>query len=244
MDKQPISQVFNMDCLEYMRTVPDKYFELSLVDPPYGIDVANLAYTQKQGRIVTDKRNGKIRKNTVNKLGYKHGDWDKNVPPAEYFIELFRISKNQIIWGIEYFDLPTIGEGRIKWNKLVPEGMSFKKYEMAYCSIIDDIYEFDLLWAGMQQAKSFLEPTIHQANKQLNEKRIHPCHKPIMMYKHIISKFAKEGDKILDTHLGSGSSRIACYDGGFDFVGFELDKDYFDASVKRFENYKAQLKLF
>jgi len=240
----PISEVYNEDCMIGMARYPDKYFELGLIDPPYGIDVANLAYTQKQNRVVTDKRNGKISKNTVRKLGYKHGDWDKEIPSAEYFKELFRITENQIIFGIEYFDLLTIGNGRIKWNKLVPEGMSFKKYEMAYCSLIDDTYEFDLLWAGMQQAKSFLEPTVHQANKQLNEKRIHPCHKPIMLYKHLLVKFAKEGDKILDTHLGSGSSRIACWDGGFDFTGFELDKEYFEAQEKRFKIHCMQQKLF
>ena len=240
----PISEVYNIDCLEYMATCKDKQFDLGLIDPPYGINVANLAYTQKQNRVVTDRRNGKIQRNTVKKLGYKHGDWDKETPSAEYFTELFRITKHQIIFGIEYFDLRTIGNGRIKWNKLVPEGVWFKKYEMAYFSLIDYIYEFDLLWAGMQQAKSFLEPTVHQANKQLNEKRIHPCHKPIMMYKHLITKFAKPGDTIFDSHLGSGSSRIACYEGGFDFWGCELDKEYFDASVKRFEIYKMQLKLF
>jgi site-specific DNA-methyltransferase (adenine-specific) len=172
------------------------------------------------------------------------GDWDKEVPTAEYFNELFRVTKHQIIFGIEYFNLTSIGIGRIKWNKLVPEGMSFKKYEMAYCSLIDNTYEFDLLWAGMQQAKSFLEPSTHQANKQLNEKRIHPCHKPIMLYKHLLSRYAKEGDTILDTHLGSGSSAIACIDGGFDFTGIELDSDYFDAMRNRVQNHVNQLDLF
>ena len=234
----------NIDCVEFMKDVPDKFYDLAIVDPPYGINVANLAYTQKQGRVVTDKRNGKIRKNTVNKLGYKHGNWDKNIPPAEYFKELFRISKDQIIFGIEYFDLPNIGKGRIKWNKLVPEGMSFKKYELAYCSLIEIEIEYNLLWAGMQQAKSYLEPTTHQSNKQLNEKRIHPCHKPIMLYKWLIKNYAKGGDKILDTHGGSMSIAIACHDGGFDLDICEIDKEYFDAGVKRFEIHKSQMKLF
>lgn len=236
-----ISEVYNEDNMVGMTRYPDKYFDLAIVDPPYGIDVAKMAYTQEENRPCKQK-NGKTLR--IKKLKYKHGDWDKSPPQKEYFNELFRVSENQIIWGVDYFNLSGIGCGRIKWNKLVPEGMSFHKYETAYCSLIDETVEFDYLWAGMCQALSLKEPTTQQGNKKLNEKRIHPCHKPINLYLWLLKNYAKEGDKILDTHLGGGSSRIACDKMGFDFVGFELDKEYFDASVKRFEIYKSQGKLF
>lgn len=237
----PKSEVFNMDCMEFLKGCKDKQFDLAVVDPPYGINVAKMAYTQEDNRPCKQKNGTTL---TVKKLNYKHGDWDKTPPPREYFDELFRVSTHQIIWGIEYFDLPVVGTGRIKWDKGVPEGVSFKQYETAFCSLIENEVELSLLWAGMQQAKSLSEPMVQQGNKQLNEKRIHPCHKPIMLYKWLLSNYAEQGQSILDTHLGSGSSRIAAYDMGFDFTGIELDKDYFDASCKRFELFKSQMKLF
>ena len=122
--------------------------------------------------------------------------------------------------------------------------MSFNRYEYAYCSLIETEVEFVYLWAGMCQAKSIGEPTTQQGNKKLNEKRIHPTHKPKNLYKWLLKNYAKEGDRILDTHLGSGSSAIAAFDGGFDFVGCEIDKDYFDAAKKRFDIHCMQQKLF
>jgi len=179
----------------------------------------------------------------VKKLKYKHGEWDKVIPTAEYFEQLFRISKNQIIWGINYFNLD-VGKGRIKWNKCVPEGVSFNNYEYAYCSLINKEVEFTYLWAGMFQGKSLSEPTIQQGNKKLNEKRIHPTHKPILSYKYLLKNYAKPGDKILDTHGGSMSIAIACWDAGHDLDLWEIDKDYFEAGKKRLEIHKAQLKIF
>jgi len=134
--------------------------------------------------------------------------------------------------------------GRIKWDKLVPNGMSFNRYEYAYCSLIDNEILFQYLWAGMCQAESLKNPTTQQGNKKLNEKRIHPTHKPINLYKWLLKNYAKPDFKIIDTHLGSGSSAIAAYDFGCDFVGTEIDREYYDAAVKRFNIHKMQTKLF
>lgn len=229
------------DCIEAMSQMRDNEFDLAIVDPPYGIDVAKMAYTQEDNRPVKQK-NGQILR--VKKLKYKHGDWDKSSPPQEYFIELLRVSTNQIIWGINHFDIEDIGNGRIKWNKCVPEGVSFNNYEYAFCSFISEEIEFIYMWAGMCQGKSLSEPTIQQGNKNLNETRIHPTHKPIRLYKWLLKNYAKEGDRILDTHLGSGSSRIAAYDMGFDFTGYEIDSDYFKAQEQRFNNHIRQGNLF
>ena len=237
----------NIDCMEYMATLEDNAFDLAIVDPPYGINVAKMAYTQEDNRPVKQK-NGNILR--VKKLKYKHGDWDKEPPPREYFDELRRVTKHQIIFGVEYVNWEGLGEGRIKWNKGVAAGMSFKKYEMAYCSLIDHTEELNLLWAGMCQAKSLSEPMTQQGNKKLNEKRIHPCHKPILLYKKLLLDYALHGYKILDTHGGSGSIACAVYDINtslkmdIDLVICEIDKEYHNDSVNKFNNHKAQTKLF
>lgn len=238
-----LSEVFNMDCIEGMKQYPNNYFDLAICDIPYGINVGKMAYLKETKTTVKQKNGTRINGNN-NKEVYTQKDWDKEPPTQEYFDELKRVSKEQIIFGIEYVNWQGVGTGRIKWNKGFAEGVSFKQYELAYCSIIDEEIELPLLWAGMCQAKSLKEPMTQQGNKQLNEKRIHPCHKPTLLYQKLIADYGFEGCKILDTHLGSGSSRIAAHKAGLDFVGFELDKEYFDASVKRFEQYKLQLKLF
>jgi len=235
-----ISEVFNEDCMVGMARYPDKYFDLAIVDPPYGINVAKMAYTQEDNRPCKQK-NGSIL--TVRKLKYKHGDWDNSIPTDEYFDELKRVSKNQIIWGWNYYGKDW-GKGLIKWNKLVPEGVSFSSYEYAFCSLIDYEIEFEYLWTGFSQGISLTEPTTQRGNKKLNEKRIHPTHKPIMLYRWLLKNYANPNDKILDTHLGGGSHRIAAHDMGFDFTGFELDKDYFEAAEKRYQNHIKQLKIF
>jgi site-specific DNA-methyltransferase (adenine-specific) len=234
-------ELHNVDCMELMKKTPDNYYELSICDPPYGINVAKMAYTQEDNKPVKQK-NGKILR--VKKIKYKLGAWDKTPPPEEYFKELFRISKNQIIWGIKHYSLKGLGSGLITWNKCVPEGVSFNNYEHAYCSLLDKEIEFTYLWAGMFQGKSLSEPTIQQGNKKLNEKRIHPTQKPVKLYRWLLINYAKEGDKILDTHLGSGSHAIACHDLGFDLTACEIDKDYFEAARKRLKTHKMQLKLF
>lgn len=233
-------ELLNIDCLEYMKGVPDKYFELAICDPPYGIDVAKMAYTQEDNRPCKQSNGSKL---TVKKLKYKHGDWDKVPPAIEYFLELKRVSVNQIIWGWNYFELDWSG-GLIKWNKLQPEGVSFGSFEYAFCSLLDREIQFDYLWAGMMQAKSLAEPTTQQGNKSLNEKRIHPTQKPVQLYRWLLHRFAGRNQKILDTHGGSMSIAIACHQMGFDLTLCEIDKDYYDAGVKRFKEQTMQQSLF
>jgi len=215
-----ISEAYNRDCMEGMKEFPDKYFELAIVDPPYGIGASDY------------KRGGTKMGNSaaVCKV-YLKKDWDSAIPEESYFIELQRISKNQIIWGANNFGLPP-STCWIVWDKMTaPNG--YADCELAWTSFDKAVRQIRLQWSGMLQ--------YDMKNK---EDRIHPTQKPIALYKWLLKNYAKEGDKILDTHLGSASSRIAAYDMGFDFWGYELDKDYFDASVKRFENFKSQLKMF
>lgn len=201
--------LYNMDCMELMAKYPDKYFDLAIVDPPYGISV-NMNMGLRKGK----------KKNRQQK------DWDNETPTDKYFEELFRVSNNQIIWGGNYFELPPTPCFLI-WDKKQPEGVSFASCELAWTS-------FDSV------AKTFYK---HPVNADLM-KRIHPTQKPVALYKWLLDKYAKQGDKILDTHLGSGSIAIACHDYGFELVGSELDKDYFEASIKRIITHTNQLKLF
>lgn len=199
-----ISEVYNEDNMIGMARFPDKFFDLAIVDPPYGIDI------NKSGRLVTEK-------------GWEYKDWDNSIPTVEYFLELNRVSKNQIIWGGNYFSLPAT-RGFVIWDKQQPEDVSFASCEFAWTS-------FD------RSARTFyLRPQ--------GEDRIHPTQKPIRLYKWLIDRYAKPGDKILDTHMGSQSSRIAAYNMGFDYWGWELDKDYFEAGNKRFKEQTAQQRLF
>ena len=205
-----ISETYNMDCMEYMRQFPDKHFELAVVDPPYGL-----------GKRTTD---GGSKKNSQTKFmdDIRRTNWDDAIPTYEYFKELFRVSKNQIIWGGNYFGLPA-SRTFIIWDKM---------------TYIPTMSQIEQAWT------SFDSPARICKINSNNPDRIHPTQKPVALYKWLLSNYAKPGDKILDTHLGSGSSRIAAYDMGFDFYATELDKDYFDAQEKRFQNFKSQLKLF
>ena len=236
----PCISFFNMDNLEFMKSKPDKCYNLIIADPPYGINVAKMAYTQEDNRPCKQK-NGKTLR--VKKLKYKHGDWDKSIPSDEYFNELFRISKEQIIFGINYFDLKNVGNGRIKWNKCVPEGVSFNNYEYAYCSMIDYEMEFTYMWAGMCQGKSLSEPTTQQGNKKKNETRIHPTHKPVLLYRWILQTFAQNGWKLLDPNGGGMSIAIAAEELGFDLDIVEIDNDYFKSGTDRFRLHKRQQRL-
>lgn len=237
------SEVYLVDCMDGMSRYVDKHFAWAVCDIPYGIGVGKMAYLHEIKTTVRQRNGSRINGNK-NKKVYTQKDWDKEPPTQGYFDELRRVSRNQIIFGIEYVNWQGVGTGRIKWDKGVAEGVSFKRYEVAYCSVIDYELTLPLLWAGMCQAKSLSEPMTQQGNKKLNEKRIHPCHKPIMLYDWIFKNYAKAGDKILDTHLGSQSSRIAAHRAGLDFVGFEIDQEYFDKGNKRFEDYRSQLRLF
>ena len=206
------------DCMDLLKQTPDKYYSLALVDPPYGIDLANM----NMG-VGKSKRSSKIENRK-----WKPKDWDKKTPSNEYFNEIFRVSKNQIIWGGNYFTLPC-SRGWIFWDKGIDGDCSFADGELAWTS-------FDVvLRKANVRYKGFLG---------MDKERIHPTQKPVQLYKWILNKYAKEGDTILDTHLGSGSSAIASHDGGFEFTGIELDEEYYNAAKERIMLHQRQLNLF
>ena len=211
-----ISEVYNEDCMIGMARYPDKYFDLAIVDPPYGIGIDG----QKQSINLNNPKG--------NRKEHKFKGWDNDIPTKEYFAELWRVSKNQIVWGANYFveHLNKNTKGWIVWYK-GQEGLTMSDAELAYSSF-------------------YCATRVVKINRVelLKDGTIHLTQKPIKLYDWIYANYAKEGDKILDTHLGSGSSRIAAYKNGFDFVGFELDKEYFEALEKRFNNFKAQLTMF
>lgn len=237
------SIVYNEDCMEGMNRFPAGYFDLAIIDMPYGINVGKMAFLSESKTTVKQK-NGTRLNPRKKESGYSLKDWDKEPPGQAYFDELKRVSKEQIIFGIEYVDWEGVGTGRIKWNKGVAEGVSFKDYELAYASMIDHTVELDLLWSGMMQAKSLSEPMTQQGNKKLNEKRIHPCHKPRLLYRKLISDYGFEGMKLIDTHLGGGSIRLEADLAGCFFTGFEIDEDYFNTSEDRFKKFVSQTRLF
>lgn len=222
-----------------MRDMPDKCFDWLIADVPYGLNVGKMPFTQYSDRSIKQKNGSSLK---LKKEKYAIRDWDTSPPPQAYFDEVRRISKNQLIFGVEYVDWEGLGPGRVKWNKMVAKGLSFKSYEMAYCSSIDHTIEIDVLWSGMQQARSAKHPTVMQGNKRLNEKRIHPTHKPKILYEILYKTFLNPSDKIIDTHLGGGSSRIVAHRMGFYFKGFEIDPDYFKAQEERFQ--RETLSLF
>lgn len=213
-----MTETFNIDCMEYMKTLPDKAFDLAVVDPPYGNGGSNFATsngTRFGGWFDRYDKDKKLRKKS---------NWDY-APSEDYFKELFRVSKNQIIWGGNYFSLPPC-RCFIIWKKTnIPENFSMAMCEYAWCSFNDNAKVIEL-------------PSQNIAN------RFHPTQKPVALYEWIYKNYAKKGDKILDTHMGSGSSRIAAYDMGFDYVGCEIDKDYFKKEEERFKEHSAQLNLF
>lgn len=208
-------ELYNEDNMQLMARYPDKHFDLAIVDPPYGIDI-NMNMGRKKGQ--PKRHNDK--------------DWDNSIPNEDYFTELFRVSKNQIIWGGNYFPLP-LTKSWIFWDKNVPEGVSFADGELAWTSFDTAVRKFQWRWNGMLQQ-----------NMKDKEERIHPTQKPIALYEWILQNYAERGNLILDTHLGSGSSRIAADKGGFNFVGFEIDADYYEKSKKRFNDFKSQLRMF
>lgn len=206
------SEVFNMDCMQGMKSFPDKYFELAIVDPPYGIEDWN-----KRG--INQNMNKGF---TVDEIK----SWDVK-PNENYFNELLRVSKAQIIWGANhFFDFLGSTKAMVVWDKRF-DGMHFNQCELAWVNNLNE------------SIKIYRQSNEDKARKH----KIHPTQKPVALYKWLLSNYAKEGDKILDTHLGSGSSRIAAYDMGFSFTGYELDKDYFEAQEQRFQLFKSQGKL-
>jgi site-specific DNA-methyltransferase (adenine-specific) len=242
-------ELLNIDCMEYMAGLPGKAFDLAIVDPPYGIGEDGRKSKGRTTRIDGTIRNGIDKRNgaTIYRktADYSVKEWDNEPPSIEYFEQLFRVSKNQIVFGANHFveNIPNANSsGWIIWNK-VNGNSDFSDCELAWTSFNKGIRKIDFMWNGMLQG-SEANGLISEGNKSKCEKRIHPTQKPKQLYKWLLHNYAKVGDKILDTHLGSGSSAIAAHNMGFDFVGCELDKDYYDAAVKRFNNAKMQQSLF
>lgn len=205
-----------IDCMDYMRGLPDKAFELAIVDPPYFDRGGDPAYyrsrvCQSDCKPITET-------------------W--GIPEGPYFAELFRVSRKQIIWGVNYYAQFIPHFSRIVWDK-VNDGTPFSQADIASYSEGVKVYMFRYKWNGMIQA--------NMKNKEL---RIHPTQKPIALYQYLLANFAKEGDRILDTHLGSGSSAIACNNLGFSMVGCELDADYYAAACQRVSDAQRQSRMF
>ncbi len=200
--------LYNEDSLPAMRKMADNQYSLAIVDPPYGIG------GHKQ-RVFNDGKK-----------------WDFKRPTIEYFNELKRVSKNQIVWGGNYFKELWPCKGFLIWDKRQPEGITFAMVELATCSIDKPAKMY------------FTKPAGERGFYTVDSKRIHSCQKPIKLYKWLLKNYAKPGDTILDTHFGSLSIGIACWDAGYDLDAFEIDRDYFEAGKKRLENHKAQLQIF
>jgi len=211
-------RIYNEDCLEAIKKMPDNSFDLAIVDPPYGIGMDNQKVRTKPNRKNTYLRRGESQ--------YISGGWDSDRPSRLYWDELFRVSRNQIIWGANYFCefLPS-GKGWIFWDKLMGEN-NFSAGEFAFQSM------------EIRSAK-FVEPSM-----RVQGTRIHPTQKPVKLYEWLLHNYAKEGDAILDTHLGSGSIALACHNKGYDLTAYEIDKDYFAATSKRIKDHIAQLTMF
>lgn len=209
----PSSEVYLEDCVTALKRYADKHFDLAIVDPPYGLGI--------------DGQKGDVKKGVQIRKAHSFKGWDNAIPTAEYFAELKRVSKNQIIWGGNYFTeflQPT--KAWIFWYK-GQQDLTMSDGEMA--------------WTSMDKVTRMVN--IHRTHIW-QEKPMHPTQKPVKLYDWILDKYATEGDLILDTHLGSGSSRIAAYKGGFNFVGFEIDQEYYEKQEKRFNDFKSQLRLF
>jgi site-specific DNA-methyltransferase (adenine-specific) len=206
----------NQDCLEAMRQMTDNQFDLAIVDPPYGIGANKMQLG-----------NGK------RKVYRGEADWDAKPPSKEYFEELFRVSKNQVIWGANHFieQFSRNSSCWLFWDKGTGAN-DFADGELAWTSFNGAMRKMFISWVGANA-------------KEKNElDRIHPTQKPVRLYEWILDKYAKEGQTILDTHLGSGSIALACHNRGFDLTAFEIDKEYFEAAKKRLEIHQAQLTMF
>ena len=201
--------IYNKDCLDAMKEMQDNQFDLAIVDPPYGI----IASGGQKGGVSEKYKNRAYTNGSID-------DWDIK-PNDRYFKELFRVSKNQVIWGGNYFDLPPT-RGIIFWDKVQPFD-TYSKGELAWTSFTypAKLFRYDNRYKG----------------------KIHPTQKPVKLYEWLLMNYAKEGDKILDTHLGSGSIAIACHNLGYDLEGYELDKEYYDNALKRIKEHQSQLRL-
>ena len=212
-------QVTNEDNMQLMARYPDNYFDLAIVDPPYGID----ADKKNSAKKLQSKKSASLSKD------YGSQEWDSEIPSDDYFNELKRVSKKQIVWGANFFGLKG---GYLYWHKNVTMP-TYSTGELAWLSWLNKLDFLELTWHGMIQSD--------MKNK---EQRIHPTQKPVKLYEWQLMRYAKEGDKILDTHLGSGSIAIACHNLGYELTACELDKEYYEASHKRFKKVTSQTKLF
>ena len=205
---------YNMDCIDGMKEFPDDFFDLAIVDPPYGINVTNMTLGTGKRRIYRGST-----------------QWDNAIPENNYFEQLFRISKNQIIWGGNYFvnNIPP-SMGWIFWDKGTGQN-DYSDGELAWTSFNKALRKYSLSWVGAN------------AKEKDETDRIHPTQKPIALYKWLLTNYAKQGDKILDTHVGSASSLIACEDLGFQYVGFEIDKEYYRLAKERIDTFNAQIRM-
>ncbi len=207
----PLSEVYLEDCVTALKRYADNHFDLAIVDPPYGIGFSS-------------KKQSNFGKGGIN---HEYKGWDKEIPKAEYWEQLFRVSKNQIVWGANYMtEFLKPSRCWISWYKM--QEFSTNEFELAWTSFDETCKQFNL----------------SRVQAYAGSNKIHPTEKPIKLYDWCLNKFANEGDLILDTHLGSGSSRIAAYKGGFNFVGFEIDQEYYEKQEKRFNDFKSQLRLF
>ena len=217
-----LNTFYNLDCMVGMKEIPDKYFDLAIVDPPYGLGFGEFNRTNK------DSQGNRYKANK-----YKNGKWDDALPGDDYFRELKRVSKNQIVWGGNYF--PYLWKngckGFIFWHKGNPV-TNFSDGELAWTSFDKVARQFDYRYYGNLEGDSSAS------------EKVHPTQKPVALYEWLLNNYAKQGDKILDTHVGSASSLIACHNLGFDYIGFELDKDYYEQANKRLENHKNQMDMF
>lgn len=210
-------EFYNIDCIEFMKTKPDNYYELAIVDPPYGgNDAIGLKDNKKQGKQATKRTDYKVFENVA--------------PTVEYFDELKRVSKNQIIWGVNFYKNYDLSGGRLCWDK---KGTAFGRAELAYLSMTKSVNICEIVWNGMLQ--------YDMKNK---ETRIHPTQKPVLLYRWLLENYAEKGMKILDTHGGSMTIAKACDMEGYDLDICEIDKTYFDNGVNAFNEYKKQLTLF
>ena len=198
-------KITNEDNMELMARYEDNYFDLAIVDPPYGI--GNFVQTNNRGQAVT---------------------WNDYIPNKQYFKELERVSKEQIIWGANYYNCFNNNGGAIIWNKGVKRETNFSVCEIASYSRLKRVDYVDIKWQNLNRV----------------EITIHPCQKPVALYEWLLMNYTKEGDKILDTHLGSGSIAIASHNLGYDLTACELDKDYYNSAIKRIEQHKQQLRIF
>lgn len=209
--------ITNEDNMELMSRYEDNYFDLAIVDPPYGgNDAIGLKDNTSKNKQATKRTNYNVFKNIA--------------PSKKYFDELIRVSKNQIVWGVNFYNNYDLSGGRLVWDK---KGTAFGRAEMAYLSMTKSVNICEVIWNGMIQHD--------MKNKEI---RIHVTQKPVKLYEWLLMNYAKEGDKILDTHLGSGSIALACHNLGYNLTACELDKEYYDAAIKRIDQHKAQIRMF